>query len=204
MHLSRMTIETLRNSSKLDATLAGNVVVVRENKVGKSNLMHALSLQFDRSLPGSARDLGLPEFRDGLGGQAQMTRWLSASRSGASIPTSMSCLAESLHPFSPDSGRCRFQTSKIKARGCRMDGAPQPGRDGVGSARVLPPHGARPVPACAGLDARIRARRDDIRRLAASVTDRAACLWRTHCIRDSYALHVAFRRRIFRGSGRGL
>ena len=68
MPLSRMTIENLRNSSELDATLAGSVVVVGENKVGKRNLMHALSLQFDPSLPDSARDLGQAEFRDGPGG----------------------------------------------------------------------------------------------------------------------------------------
>ena len=68
MHLSRITIENFRNFSKLEATLAGNVVVVGENKVGKSNLMHALRLQFDPSLPDDVRDLGQEEFRDGVGG----------------------------------------------------------------------------------------------------------------------------------------
>lgn len=50
MHLSRITIENFRNFSKLDAALAGNIVVVGENKVGKSNLMHALKLLFDTPL----------------------------------------------------------------------------------------------------------------------------------------------------------
>ena len=68
MPLSRMTIENFRNLSKLDATLAGDVVLLGGNKVGKSNLMHALRLQFDPSLPESARDLGLADFWDGLGG----------------------------------------------------------------------------------------------------------------------------------------
>lgn len=167
--------------------------------------MHALTLQFDPSLPDSARDFGLAEFRDGLGGPwAKMTRWSSASRSRASSPTRMPCLTESLHPFSPDSRRRCCQTTKFKARARWMDEAPKPDPDGADSARVLPPHGARPVLACAGLDARTRARRDVVRRISTSVTDRVASLWRTHCIRDSYAPHVASRRRVFRGSGRGL
>ena len=68
MYLSRITIENFRNFSKLDVTLDGNVVVVGENKVGKSNLMHALRLLFDPSLPDSARELGLADFWDGLDG----------------------------------------------------------------------------------------------------------------------------------------
>ena len=68
MHLSRIVIENFRNFSKLDVALDGNVVVVGENKVGKSNLMHALRLLFDPSLPDSARELGLADFWDGLGG----------------------------------------------------------------------------------------------------------------------------------------
>jgi putative ATP-dependent endonuclease of OLD family len=66
MHLSRITIKNFRNFSKLDVALDGNVVVVGENKVGKSNLMHALRLLFDPSLPDSARELGLADFWDGL------------------------------------------------------------------------------------------------------------------------------------------
>ena len=68
MHLSRILIENFRNFSKLDVALDGNVVVVGENKVGKSNLMHALRLLFDPSLPDSARELGLADFWDGLVG----------------------------------------------------------------------------------------------------------------------------------------
>ena len=49
MHLSRITIENFRNFSKLDATPAGYVVVVGENKVGKSYLMRSLGLLFDPS-----------------------------------------------------------------------------------------------------------------------------------------------------------
>ena len=49
MHLSRIVIENFRNFSRLDVAIDGNVVVVGENKVGKSNLMHALRLLFDPS-----------------------------------------------------------------------------------------------------------------------------------------------------------
>src|SRR5690606_20723898 len=45
----------------------GNVVIVGENRVGKSNLLHALRLVFDPSLPDSGRQLGQGDFWDGLG-----------------------------------------------------------------------------------------------------------------------------------------
>ena len=44
MHLSRIKIENFRNFSEMDVQLAGNVVVVGENRVGKSNLVYALRL----------------------------------------------------------------------------------------------------------------------------------------------------------------
>jgi len=64
--LSRIKIENFRNFSNLDVSLAGNLVVVGENRVGKSNLLYALRLLFDPSLPDSARQLGLSDFWDGL------------------------------------------------------------------------------------------------------------------------------------------
>lgn len=67
MHLSRITIENFRNFSDLDVALAGNIVVVGENRVGKSNLLYALRLVFDSSLPDSARQLALADFWDGIG-----------------------------------------------------------------------------------------------------------------------------------------
>lgn len=66
MHLSRINISNFRNFSDLDVALAGNVVVVGENRVGKSNLIYALRLIFDPTLPDSARQLGLADFWDGL------------------------------------------------------------------------------------------------------------------------------------------
>lgn len=66
MHLSRIRIVNFRNFSELDVGLTGNVVVVGENRVGKSNLLHALRLIFDPALPDSARQLSLSDFWDGL------------------------------------------------------------------------------------------------------------------------------------------
>lgn len=68
MHLSRIKIANFRNFSDFDVQLTGNVVVVGENRVGKSNLLYALRLIFDPTLPDSARQLGLSDFWDGLDG----------------------------------------------------------------------------------------------------------------------------------------
>ena len=40
MHLSRITIENFRNFQNLDFALGGNLVIVGENRVGKSNLLY--------------------------------------------------------------------------------------------------------------------------------------------------------------------
>jgi putative ATP-dependent endonuclease of OLD family len=66
MHLSRIRVANFRNFGKLDVSLAGNIVIVGENRVGKSNLLHALRLIFDSTLPDSVRQLGLADFWDGL------------------------------------------------------------------------------------------------------------------------------------------
>ena len=66
MYLSRIRIENFRNFRDLDVALGGNVVIVGENRVGKSNLLVGLRLIFDPSLPDSSRQLGLADFWDGL------------------------------------------------------------------------------------------------------------------------------------------
>ncbi len=66
MHLSRMRIENFRNFSDLDVALDGNIVIVGENRVGKSNMLFGLRLLLDPSLPDSTRQLGLSDFWDGL------------------------------------------------------------------------------------------------------------------------------------------
>lgn len=65
MRLSRLMIKNFRNFKQLDVPLAGNMIVVGENRVGKSNLIHALRLIFDPSLPDSARQLSISDFWDG-------------------------------------------------------------------------------------------------------------------------------------------
>ncbi len=67
MKLTRIYISNFRNLRDVDVALDGNVVIVGENRVGKSNLLHALRLIFDPSLPDSARQLGQGDFWDGLG-----------------------------------------------------------------------------------------------------------------------------------------
>jgi len=66
MHLSRIRVLNFRNFKDLDVPVSRNVVVVGENRVGKSNLLYALRLLFDPTLPDSARQLGLADFWDGL------------------------------------------------------------------------------------------------------------------------------------------
>lgn len=67
MELARISISNFRNFADLDVSLAGNVVVVGENRVGKSNLLYALRLLLDPTLPDSARQLAFSDFWDGLG-----------------------------------------------------------------------------------------------------------------------------------------
>lgn len=66
MRLSHLTIKNFRNFHDLDVDLGTDLVVVGENKVGKTNLLHALRLLLDPSLPDSARQLREEDFWDGL------------------------------------------------------------------------------------------------------------------------------------------
>ena len=66
MHLSRIAVSNFRNFSRLDVRLAGDVVVLGENRVGKTNLLYGLRLLLDPSLPDTARQLSLSDFWDGL------------------------------------------------------------------------------------------------------------------------------------------
>lgn len=66
MYISRINIHNFRNFSELDVPLAGDIVVVGENRIGKSNLLYGLRLLFDSTLPDNARQLGLADFWDGL------------------------------------------------------------------------------------------------------------------------------------------
>lgn len=66
MRLSRIVIKNFRNFKHLDVRLGRHAVVLGENKVGKTNLLFALRLILDPTLPDSARKLRLDDFWDGL------------------------------------------------------------------------------------------------------------------------------------------
>lgn len=66
MRFSRLEIANFRNFHKLDVRLGPDLVVVGENGVGKSNLIYALRLLIDPTLPDSARQLKEEDFWDGL------------------------------------------------------------------------------------------------------------------------------------------
>jgi putative ATP-dependent endonuclease of OLD family len=66
MRISRIHIENFRNFHELDIEVGASAVIVGENKIGKSNLLFALRLLLDPSLPDSARKLRDEDFWDGL------------------------------------------------------------------------------------------------------------------------------------------
>ncbi len=65
MHLKRVQISNFRNLKALDVSLSDNIVMLGENRVGKSNFIFALRLVLDASLPDSARQLKLTDIWDG-------------------------------------------------------------------------------------------------------------------------------------------
>lgn len=66
MQISRIRIQNFRNFRDLDVALGEDAVIVGENKIGKSNLLHALRLILDPSMPDSARQLREEDFWDEL------------------------------------------------------------------------------------------------------------------------------------------
>lgn len=74
MRISRIQIENFRNFRKLDVETGPSIVIVGENAVGKSNLLFALRLILDPTLPDSARQLRQEDFWDGLTKDRQFGR----------------------------------------------------------------------------------------------------------------------------------
>lgn len=66
MRISRIQIHNFRNFKDLDLEIGNQAVIVGDNKIGKSNLIYALRLILDPSLPDSARHLRREDFWDGL------------------------------------------------------------------------------------------------------------------------------------------
>ncbi|KRE13372.1 ATP-dependent endonuclease [Bosea sp. Root483D1] len=67
MRISKIKIDNFANFSEFEIETGDNLVVVGENKVGKSNLIFALQLILDPGLSERDRQLGLEHFWDGLG-----------------------------------------------------------------------------------------------------------------------------------------
>lgn len=66
MRFSRLKITNFRNFRDLDVELGPDLVLVGENGVGKSNLIYALRLLIDPTLPDASRQLKDEDFWDGL------------------------------------------------------------------------------------------------------------------------------------------
>jgi putative ATP-dependent endonuclease of the OLD family len=65
MRLSKLVVRNFRNFRAIDIPLSRNIVLLGENRAGKSNLLFAIQLILDPMLPDSARQLRLSDFWDG-------------------------------------------------------------------------------------------------------------------------------------------
>lgn len=66
MRIVRVEVRNFRNFRHLDLQIGQHAVIVGENKIGKSNLLFALQLILDPSLPDSERCMRVEDFWDGL------------------------------------------------------------------------------------------------------------------------------------------
>lgn len=66
MFISKVKIKNFRNFKDVEVDLGEHMVIVGENKIGKSNFLHALRLVLDPSLPESSRMLQTSDFWDEL------------------------------------------------------------------------------------------------------------------------------------------
>ncbi|GAA0264679.1 ATP-dependent nuclease [Cryptosporangium japonicum] len=66
MRVDRIRVQNYRNLADIDISLGPGTVIVGENRAGKSNLLRALRLVLDPTLPNSERELRPEDFWDGL------------------------------------------------------------------------------------------------------------------------------------------
>jgi putative ATP-dependent endonuclease of OLD family len=66
MRIERIAVSNFRNLADIDLPLQPGTVIVGENRRGKSNLLQALRLVLDPSLPSLDRQLGPEDFWEGL------------------------------------------------------------------------------------------------------------------------------------------
>jgi putative ATP-dependent endonuclease of OLD family len=66
MRIDKVTVKNFRNLADVEVPLQPGTVIVGENRVGKSNFIHALRLVLDPTLPNSERYLRREDFWEGL------------------------------------------------------------------------------------------------------------------------------------------
>lgn len=66
MRVDKVTVKNFRNLAAAEVPLQPGTVIVGENRVGKSNFVHAVRLVLDPTLPNSERYLRREDFWDGL------------------------------------------------------------------------------------------------------------------------------------------
>lgn len=66
MRAERLTVRNFRNLANVEIPLSPGIVIVGENRSGKSNMLHALRLVLDPAMPNSERYLRREDFWDGL------------------------------------------------------------------------------------------------------------------------------------------
>ncbi|WPB79095.1 AAA family ATPase [Archangium violaceum] len=72
--MSHIRVRNFRSFRELDLPLSGDLVLLGENRVGKSNLLFGLRLLLDPNLSESTRQLSIADFWDGLSAEPLSTR----------------------------------------------------------------------------------------------------------------------------------
>jgi putative ATP-dependent endonuclease of OLD family len=124
MRISRIQIHNFRNFEDLDISLGDHVVIVGENKIGKSNLIHALRLVLDPSLPDSARELRDEDYWDGLSRPLTKDDFITISIDLADFehdPSQLALLCEHLIAAKPMVSRLTYVFGPISTEN---DGTP--------------------------------------------------------------------------------
>ena len=78
MCISSIKIQNFRNYRDFEVKVGRSAVILDENQIGKTNMIHALRLVLDPSLPDSARQLHLEDFWDRLKPLDESSRILTA------------------------------------------------------------------------------------------------------------------------------
>ncbi|RVM16480.1 ATP-dependent nuclease [Sinorhizobium meliloti] len=126
MRLSKLSIRNFRNFQSVDIPLAGNVVLLGQNRVGKSNLLFAIQLILDPTLPDSARQLKLTDFWDG--GPADFSAPIEVHLELSDFATDMA-LTAILTDFRASHDPTIAQLSYVFRKKPEVTGAPQSSAD---------------------------------------------------------------------------